>query len=51
MAVTASTEATDSAAIFFSTCSSSSWIRSKTSRAVKICPTLPKFMEVNQFTR
>ena len=44
MAVTASTDATDSTVIFFSTCSSSSWMRSKTSRAVRACPSLPKFM-------
>ena len=45
IAVTASTDATaDSTVIFFSTCSSSSWMRSKISRAVKACPSLPKFM-------
>ena len=41
---TASTDATDSTVIFFSTWTRSSWIRSKISRAVSACPSLPKFM-------
>src|SRR5689334_840733 len=50
MAVTASTEATDSRLICFSTQARSSWMRPNISLTLRACPSLPRFMENIQST-